>query len=301
MNAFLKINDEVSAALAANKPVVALESTIISHGMPYPDNVSMALEVEELIREQGAVPATIAIMDGKICIGLTREEIERLGTDKNVFKASYRDFPKVLALGMVGATTVAATAYAAELAGIRFFATGGLGGVHRGVNETYDISADLPTLAELNICIVSAGVKSILDIPKTLEYLETSNVAVYGYETDRYPGFYVRDSGNAVEKIEKDELVKLLRAKEQLGLKGSVSVNVPIPAEAELDPVLVENTIAKALEEADGLGISGKAVTPFLLSRIKETTKGQSLKSNIKLMKNNAKTAAQIAVAFHDA
>ncbi len=299
MNEFLKINEEVSAALAAGKPVVALESTIISHGMPYPDNVSMALDVEQLIRENGAVPATIAILDGKIHIGLNKEEIERLGTDKNVFKASFRDFPKVLALNMMGATTVAATAYAAELAGIKFFATGGLGGVHRGVNETYDISADLTTMASLNICIVSAGVKSILDIPKTLEYLETIGVAVYGYETDRYPGFYVRDSGNPVEKIGKDELVKLLKVKEKLGLKGCVSVNVPIPEEAELDPQLVESTISKALEEAEGLGISGKAVTPFLLSRIKESTKGQSLQSNIKLMKNNAKTAAQIAAAYH--
>ncbi|WP_055106233.1 pseudouridine-5'-phosphate glycosidase [Paenibacillus ihumii] len=296
---FLKLNEEVKTALAEGKPIVALESTIISHGMPYPDNVKMALEVEQLIREEGAVPATIAIMDGKICVGLSKEEIERLGTDKNVFKASIRDIPKVLALGMVGATTVATTAYAAELAGIRFFATGGLGGVHRGVNETYDISADLPTLADLNICIVSSGVKSILDIPKSVEYLETFGVAVYGFETDRYPGFYVRDSGLPVEKIEKEELVKLLKVKEELQLKGSVSVTVPIPVEAELNPQLVESTIAKALEDAGGLGINGKEVTPFLLTRIKESTGGQSLQSNIKLMKNNALTAAQIAVAYH--
>ncbi|CAH0120097.1 MULTISPECIES: pseudouridine-5'-phosphate glycosidase [unclassified Paenibacillus] len=296
---FLKINEEVQQALAASKPIVALESTIISHGMPYPDNVKMALDVEELIREQGAVPATIAIMDGKICIGLSKEEIERLGTDQNVFKASIRDFPRVLSGNLIGATTVAATAYAANLAGIRFFATGGLGGVHRGVNESYDISADLTLLADCPICIVSSGVKSILDIPKTIEYLETLGVPVYGYETDRYPGFYVRDSGHSVEKIELNELVDLLKVRDEMKFRYAVSVAVPIPEEAELDPQLVETTITEALKEAEQKGISGKPVTPFLLSKIKETTGGKSLDSNIKLMKNNAKTAAKIAVAFH--
>ncbi|SCW76897.1 pseudouridine-5'-phosphate glycosidase [Paenibacillus tianmuensis] len=295
---FLKINEEVRTALAENKPIVALESTIISHGMPYPSNVNMALEVEQLIRENGAVPATIAILDGKICVGLSKEEIERLGTDKNVFKASFRDLPKVISGNLVGATTVATTAYAAELAGIKFFATGGLGGVHRGVNETFDISADLTTMANLNTCIVSAGVKSILDIQKTIEYLETIGVAVYGFETDRYPGFYVRDSGYSVEKIEMQQLIDLLKVKEQLNVKGSVSVCVPIPVEAELDPALVENTIAAALEEAGRSGINGKEVTPFLLSKIKESSGGKSLSSNIALMKNNAKTAAKIASAY---
>ncbi|MFB6367192.1 pseudouridine-5'-phosphate glycosidase [Paenibacillus elgii] len=295
---FLKINEEVRTALAENKPIVALESTIISHGMPYPSNVNMALEVEQLIRENGAVPATIAILDGKMCIGLSKEEIERLGTDKNVFKASFRDLPKVISGKLVGATTVATTAYAAELAGIKFFATGGLGGVHRGVNETFDISADLTTMANLNTCIVSAGVKSILDIQKTIEYLETIGVAVYGFETDRYPGFYVRDSGYSVEKIEMQQLIDLLKVKEQLNVKGAVSVCVPIPEEAELDPALVENTISAALEEAERSGINGKEVTPFLLSKIKESSGGKSLASNIALMKNNAKTAAKIASAY---
>ncbi|MCP3776634.1 pseudouridine-5'-phosphate glycosidase [Paenibacillus sp. MZ04-78.2] len=295
---FLKINEEVRTALAENKPIVALESTIISHGMPYPSNVNMALEVEQLIRENGAVPATIAILDGKICVGLSKEEIERLGTDKNVFKASFRDLPKVISGNLVGATTVATTAYAAELAGIKFFATGGLGGVHRGVNETFDISADLTTMANLNTCIVSAGVKSILDIPKTIEYLETIGVAVYGFETDRYPGFYVRDSGYSVEKIGMQQLIDLLKVKEQLNVKGSVSVCVPIPVEAELDPALVENTITAALEEAGRSGINGKEVTPFLLSKIKESSGGKSLSSNIALMKNNAKVAAKIASAY---
>lgn len=296
---FLKINEEVSTALAENKPIVALESTIISHGMPYPANVSMALEVEDLIRENGAVPATIAILDGKICVGLSKDEIERLGTDKHAYKASFRDLPKVISGKLVGATTVATTAYAAELAGIKFFATGGLGGVHRGVTETFDISADLTTMANLNTCIISAGVKSILDIPKTLEFLETIGVAVYGYETNRYPGFYVRDSGYPVEQIGLTELIELLRIKEQLNVKGAVSVCVPIPEEAELDPVLVESTISAALEEAERLGISGKEVTPFLLSKIKESSGGKSLSSNIALMKNNAKTAAHIAAAYY--
>lgn len=295
----LRINEEVKAALDESKPIVALESTIISHGMPYPDNVSMALEVEELIRKEGAVPATIAVMDGNICIGLSEEEIRRLGNSEDAIKTSIRDLPRVLAEKKVGATTVAATAYCADLAGIRFFATGGLGGVHRGAEETYDISADLSTLANCNICIVSAGVKSILDIPKTLEYMETLGIPVYGYETDRYPGFYVRDSGQPVEQISKDELVGLLKTKEELGLTRSVVVGVPVPEESELDPNLIEKTISDALLEANRSGISGKDVTPFLLSKVKDKTGGESLKTNIALMKNNAKTAADIAVAYH--
>lgn len=298
MNEWLKIDDEIAEALASGKPVVALESTIISHGMPHPDNVATALEVERLVRETGAYPATIAILEGKIRVGLTREQIERLGSGEKVYKATIRDLPKLLALNMTGSTTVAATAYAAQLAGIKFFATGGLGGVHRGASETFDISADLTALANLNVCIFSSGAKSILDIPKTLELLETLGVAFYGYETDRYPGFYVRDSGNPVERIGKEELVKLLRVKEQLGLGGCVSVNVPVPAEDELDPRIVESTIARALEEAGEQGISGKAVTPFLLARIKESTQGRSLQANIALIKNNAVTAAQVAVAY---
>jgi len=298
MNEYLEIREEAAAALAAGKPVVALESTIISHGMPHPENVATALEVERIVRENGATPATIAILDGKIRVGLTPDEIERLGSGRKVHKATIRDIPKLLALNLEGATTVAATAYAAQLAGIRFFATGGLGGVHRGASETFDISADLAAMASLNVCIFSAGVKSILDIPKTLELMETLGIAVYGYETDRFPGFYVRDTGYPVEKIGPDELVKLLKVKEKLGLGGCVSVNVPVPAEHELDPELVEATIASALEEAHRKGISGKEVTPFLLARIKESTGGRSLAANIALVKNNAATAARVAAAF---
>ena len=298
MNEYLDIREEAAAALAAGKPVVALESTIISHGMPHPENVETALEVERIVRENGATPATIAILDGKIRVGLTPDEIKRLGSGRKVHKATIRDIPKLLALNLEGATTVAATAYAAQLAGIRFFATGGLGGVHRGASETFDISADLAAMASLNVCIFSAGVKSILDIPKTLELMETLGIAVYGYETDRFPGFYVRDTGYPVEKIGPDELVKLLKVKEKLGLGGCVSVNVPVPAEHELDPELVEATIASALEEAHRKGISGKEVTPFLLARIKESTGGRSLAANIALVKNNAATAARVAAAF---
>ncbi|MGO0062855.1 pseudouridine-5'-phosphate glycosidase [Brevibacillus fluminis] len=294
-----QIHDEVKAALAEGKAVVALESTIVSHGMPYPDNVKMQLEVHELIRELGAVPATIALMDGRICIGLDDDQIERLGTAQGVVKTSVRDIPRVLSANQIGATTVAATAYAADQAGIRFFATGGLGGVHRGAAETFDISADLPALAQYDVCVFSSGVKSILDIPKTLEYLETSGVPVYGFETDRYPGFYVRDSGQPIESVDAEGLVALLRTKEQLGLKHSVAVAVPIPAEHELDREKMEATIHTALKEADAAGIAGKPVTPFLLSKIKESTGGTSLASNIALMKNNAAVAAKIAVAFH--
>ncbi|MCA1029542.1 pseudouridine-5'-phosphate glycosidase [Bacillus timonensis] len=298
MNRFLKVSDEVQAALANNTPVVALESTIISHGMPYPTNVVMALEVERIIRENGAVPATIAILDGQICVGLSETEITRLATEESVVKTSIRDLPGVLAKRVTGATTVATTTYAAYMAGIKFFATGGLGGVHRGLEETFDISADLPALAAYPVCVISAGVKSILDIPKTLEYFETSGVPVYGFRTNQYPGFYVSDSGCEVTKIEMDELVKLLKVKEELDLKQAVHVAVPIPKESQLDPSLIQVIIEEALSAAKEKGIYGKDVTPFLLSMIKEKTGGESLKANIALMKNNARTAALIAKAY---
>lgn len=296
---FLKVSPEVQRALDEGRPVVALESTIISHGFPYPENVKMAKEVESVIRENGAVPATIAILDGKICVGLSEDEINVLATSPNAFKASYRDLPRVLAGKMIGATTVATTAYAAHLAGIRFFATGGLGGVHRGVNETFDISADLPTLTKTKVCVVSSGVKSILDVPKTVEYLETLGVPVYGYETDRYPAFYTRDAGIPVEKIAKDELVQLLKTQDQLDLDYAVSLTVPIPEEDALDPDFIEKTIADAIREAEQKGISGKAATPFLLATIKEKSGGKSVDANIALVKNNAKVAAQLAVSYH--
>ncbi|WP_281356900.1 pseudouridine-5'-phosphate glycosidase [Piscibacillus halophilus] len=296
---YLKISEEVQNALDSGKPIVALESTIISHGFPYPNNVELANEVEETIRSLGVVPATIAILDGQIHVGLSKDEIELLGKAPDAYKTSIHDIPRVLSSKKIGATTVAATMYAAQLAGIRFFATGGLGGVHHGVNESFDISADLPTLAKTKVCIVSAGVKSILDIPKTVEYLETLGVPIYGYETDRYPSFYTRDAGLPVEKIDKTSLVQLLRTQDELDLNHAVSVVVPIPEEDELDPDLIEGTINDALKEANENGITGKKVTPFLLAKISEQTKGDSVKANISLMLNNAKTAALIAKEYH--
>ncbi|MFA1821508.1 pseudouridine-5'-phosphate glycosidase [Virgibacillus oceani] len=296
---YLKINEEVQTALDEGKPVVALESTIISHGFPYPQNVELAMEVEKTIREEGAIPATIAIIDGHIHVGLTEDEIELLGKSPDAFKTSIHDIPKVLSSKQTGATTVAATMYAAELAGLRFFATGGLGGVHYGVNESYDISADLLTLAKTKVCVVSAGVKSILDIPKTVEYLETNGVPVYGYETDKYPSFYTRDSGLPVQKIDKQSLVQLLKTQDDLNMNHAVSVVVPIPEEEELEPEVIDKTIKEALKEADENGISGKQVTPFLLSRIKDQTEGKSVKANFALMINNARTAAQIAKEYY--
>lgn len=294
----LTVSEEIQQAVQEGKPVVALESTIISHGMPYPENVKMALEVEQIIRNEGAIPATIALLDGKIKVGLTREEIERLADAKNVVKASIRDLPGILAKGTLGATTVASTAFAANLANIRFFATGGLGGVHREVAETLDISADLMALASCNVCIVSAGVKTILDVAKTLEALETLGVPVYGYETDYYPGFYYQHTDFKVERITKEELVNVLRVKDQLQLRQCVHVAVPIPEEFSMDRHFIESIISDALREAQSQQISGKHVTPFLLAKIKEKTAGSSLKSNIALMKNNAKIAAQLAVEY---
>lgn len=299
MHEFIRLSDEVREALLQNKPIVALESTIISHGFPYPQNVELAFKVEETIRNLGVVPATIALLDGQICIGLSEEEIQRLGKDSSAFKASIHDIPRVLSSKKVGATTVAATIYAAHLAGIRFFATGGLGGVHYGVNETYDISADLPTLAKYNVCVVSAGVKSILDIPKTVEYLETLAVPIYGYETDHYPGFYTRETGITVEKLSKEEIVDVLKIQDRLQIKNGVSVVVPIPEEDELDPNMIQQIIEEALQEAEEKGISGKKVTPFLLSRIREKTDGKSVQANVSLMLNNAKTAALLAKEYY--
>ncbi|MBE3595754.1 MAG: pseudouridine-5'-phosphate glycosidase [Hydrogenibacillus sp.] len=303
----LAIHPEVAEALARGFPVVALESTIISHGMPYPDNVRTALDVERVIRAAGAVPATIALLDGKIRIGLSEDDIERLGssgsggTGSGAVKASVKDIPRVLAAKEIGATTVAATAHAASLAGIRFFATGGIGGVHRGAEETFDISADLVALSRTKICIVSAGVKSILDIGKTLELFETLGIPVYGFETDRYPGFYVRDSGYSVEAIDLPTLVALLKIQDELDLRHAVHVAVPIPEAEALDPAFVEETIRQALREAERQGIAGKAVTPFLLSRLVEQSGGKTLQANIALIKHNAETTAKIAAAYQNA
>jgi pseudouridine-5'-phosphate glycosidase len=290
---------EVAAAIKRAQPVVALESTIISHGFPYPENLEMAQSVEAIIREEGAVPATIALLDGKIHIGLTEDALYRVATDPDVVKTSIRDLGKVLAMRKVGATTVASTVFVANQVGIRFFATGGIGGVHRGASSTFDISADLQVLAKCNVCVVCSGVKSILDIPATLEYLETLGVPVYGYETDRFPAFYTRDSGMAVESINIRELVDILRIQEELGLNHSVIVAVPIPKEVEMEPSRIEHTIQTALAEADQNGIRGKEVTPYLLAAVHAATQGKSVRANLGLIQENARIAARIARVYH--
>ncbi|CAM3030645.1 pseudouridine-5'-phosphate glycosidase [Hathewaya histolytica] len=298
LNKYLEINPEVLEAIKAGKPVVALESTIISHGMPYPKNVEMALEVEKIIRDNGAIPATIAILNGKIKVGLTKEEVEYLGKAEGVVKTSRRDIPFIIANKLDGATTVASTMIISELAGIDVFATGGIGGVHRGAQESFDISADLQELAHTNVAVVCAGAKSILDIGLTLEYLETQGVPVVGFGTDELPAFYTRKSGFGVDyRMDSVEvLASALKSKWDLGLNGGVVVTNPIPAEYEMDYVTITKAIEEAVKEAEEKGIKGKESTPFLLSKVKEITGGSSLESNIQLVYNNAKLGAELAV-----
>jgi pseudouridine-5'-phosphate glycosidase len=295
-----EIHPEVAEALALGLPVVALESTIISHGMPYPQNVQTALEVEEQVREAGAVPATIGIMKGKLKIGLTPEEIEEFGKSEDTVKVSRRDLATVVARKMNGATTVATTMILAEMAGIRVFATGGIGGVHRGASESFDISADLQELGKTNVAVVCAGVKSILDIGLTLEYLETMGVPVLGYKTEDFPAFYTRTSGYHVDAAvdSPEEVAEILRTKWDLGLDGGVVIANPIPEAFAMDEDLISEAIDTALEEAEALHIRGKESTPFLLAKVKALTDGQSLESNIALVLNNARVAAEIAVAL---
>lgn len=296
----LEFSPEVQAALKAGKAVVALESTIITHGMPYPENVSTALAVEGTIREAGAVPATIAILDGRIQVGLTKAEIEALAQRRDVVKCSRRDLPVVVAQRLTGATTVAGTMIVAAMAGIRIFVTGGIGGVHRGAPETMDVSADLSELGRTSVAVVCAGAKSILDLGLTLEVLETQGVPVIGYGTDRFPAFYVRDSGFGVpyRANTPQEIAAILASKWALGLEGGVVVANPIPEEHALDPAAVEASIQEALRDADAQGIRGKELTPFLLSRLGTLTEGRSLEANIALIKANAKAGAQIALAL---
>jgi pseudouridine-5'-phosphate glycosidase len=295
------LSAEVSAALAAKKAVVALESTIIAHGMAYPANVETALAVEQVVRDHGAVPATIAILGGKLKAGLSRDEIERFGKEgPGIMKVSVRDLPFVAGRGLDGATTVAATMRIAAMAGIPVFATGGMGGVHRGAGETFDISADLTEMTHSNVALVTAGAKAILDLPLTLERLETDGVPVIGYRTGEFPAFYSRSSGLKVPMRAEtpDEVAAIMRSKWDLGLSGAVVVANPIPEGAEIPAAEIEPVIAVALAEADRLGIRGKDITPFLLSEIVQATEGRSLQANIALVKNNAKVAAEIAVAF---
>ena len=299
MNKYLDISPEVSAALAAGKPVVALESTIISHGMPYPQNVETALKVESIIRENGAVPATIAILGGRLKAGLTPEEIEYLGKKGHeVTKASRRDLAVLVSKGADGATTVTTTMMIAYMAGIRIFATGGIGGVHRGAETTMDISADLEELAQTPVMVVCAGAKSILDLGLTLEYLETHGVPVIGYGTKELPAFYTRKSGFAVDyEIDTpEELARAFYVKQDMGLGGGMLVTNPIPEEFSMDADVINKAIDEAVEEANAKGIHGKETTPFLLAKIKDLTGGDSLASNIQLVYNNAKLAAATAV-----
>lgn len=297
---YIEIKQEVKEAIEQNKPVVALESTIITHGMPYPANVETALTVERIIRENGAVPATMAIMDGKIKIGLTKEEIEELAHQKHVVKASRRDLPVILAKKQYGATTVAGTMIIAKLAGIKVFVTGGIGGVHRGATESMDISADLQELAQTDVAVVCAGAKSILDIGLTLEYLETHGVPVLGYQASKFPAFYTRDSGFNVDSeiANAEEMAKVMNLKWELGLQGGIVIANPIPKEYALDDDYINDTIKDALEEMTVENITGKAVTPFLLDRLEKLTQGKSLAANIELIKNNAAVGAKIAVEY---
>lgn len=295
---YLEIKPEVKKALDEGRPVVALESTIISHGMPYPRNVETALRVEEIIRENGAIPATIAILKGKLKVGLTEEEIEYLGKAENVIKTSRRDIPFIVARKQDGATTVASTMIIAALAGIKVFTTGGIGGVHRGAETSFDISADLQELANTNVAVVCAGAKSILDIGLTLEYLETMGVPVVGFGTEEMPAFYTRRSGFNVDYRVDDpqELALAIKSKWDLGLNGGVVVANPIPEEYAMDYDLINKSIEDALKEAEEKGIKGKETTPFLLAKVKDITKGESLDANIQLVYNNARLGAKLAV-----
>jgi pseudouridylate synthase len=300
-SAGIDIAPAVQAALQAGQPVVALESTIIAHGMSYPRNVETARQVEAQVQAKGAVPATIAILQGRLKIGLSQDEIERLGKQgRQVPKASRRDLPVLLAQGKDGATTVAATMIAAERAGIRVFATGGIGGVHRQAAQTMDVSADLQELARTNVAVVCAGAKAILDLELTLEYLETYGVPVLGYQTDEFPAFYSRSSGLPVlARLETPaDIARVMQAKWHLGLNGGLVIANPIPEAYALPPALAEPAIAQALAAAEAQGIKGKAITPFLLAQVEALTGGQSLEANIQLVLHNARLAAEVAGAF---
>jgi pseudouridine-5'-phosphate glycosidase len=300
MNNYLNIHPEVTAALKNNQPVVALESTIISHGMPYPQNVTTARAVENIIREQGAIPATIAILNGKCCVGLNEEQLEYLGQAKDVWKVSMRDMPYVIANKLAGATTVAATMRIAVMTGIKVFVTGGIGGVHREAQQTMDISADLTEMSNTNFAIVSAGVKSILDIGLTLEYLETLGVPVVTYSQKEFPSFYSSESGysSPLSSDSAEEIAAMLKAKWDLQINGSVLIANPVPKEMEIPFSEIEKTILQALGEAKSAGINGKETTTFLLKRISEITGGNSLATNIALIKNNALLGAKVAICL---
>ena len=301
MNSEIKFTSEVKRALAEGKPIVALESTIIAHGMPFPKNMETAIAVEKIVRDNGAVPATIAIIGGEIHVGLDQEQLLHLAQAKDVMKVSLRDMPYVIASRKDGATTVAATMRIAAMAGIHVFVTGGIGGVHRGAAQTMDISADLTEMAQTNVAVVSAGVKSILDIGMTLEKLETLGVPVITYGSSEFPSFYSRSSGfeSPMRMDDAGEIAKLLSAKWKLGLAGSVLIANPVPEEHEVPFEVMEKHILTALEAADMQGVKGKNITPFLLKYLADKTGGESLEANIQLVKNNASLGASIAVLFN--
>ena len=296
----MKINPEVLKALKENRPVVALESTIISHGMPYPKNVQTALRVEQVIRDNGAVPATIGIIDGEPVVGMTPDEIEEFGKRKGVLKVSRRDLPVVYAKKLWGATTVATTMIIANQAGIEVFVTGGIGGVHRGAQETFDISADLQELAKTNVTVVCAGAKAILDLPLTLEYLETMGVPVLGYQTEELPAFYNSHSGLKVDYKVDDpqEMARIIKSKRDNNLVGGILLTNPIPEQYEMPKDVIDNAIETALKQMDEQGIKGKECTPFLLKTIVELTGGDSLESNINLVLNNARVGSLVAKEY---
>jgi pseudouridine-5'-phosphate glycosidase len=297
---YIDVSPEVRRALDGQRPVVALESTIIFHGMPYPRNLECAAACEEIIREGGAVPATTAIAEGRIKVGLSREDIDRMIERGNTAKTSRRDIARAVSRKEDGATTVASAVIIAELAGIPVFATGGIGGVHRGVQDSFDISADLPQIAQSNVCVVCAGAKSILDIGFTLEYLETWGVPVLGYQTDDFPAFYTRKSGYAVDcRMENaEEIARMMRAKWDLGLRGGVLLACPVPERYAMDEDVIGAAVEQALSEAAARRIRGKASTPFILGKVLEATGGASLDTNIQLVQNNCRVAARVAAAY---
>ena len=300
MNPLVSINPEVKEALEQGKPVVALESTIISHGMPYPQNVEMANKTEQIIRDHGAIPATIALIDGKIQVGLDEEQLELLATAEDVAKVSRRDMAKVLAEKTLGATTVATTMIGADLAGIKVFVTGGIGGVHRGYEEHMDVSADLEELGQTPVTVICAGAKAILDLPRTLEYLETKGVPVLGYGTDYLPAFYSSTSEHKLTaRVDApEEVANIMKASDDLNFNGGILVTNPIPVEDEIPADEINKIIDQALVEEKAAGVKGKDSTPFLLAKIVELTEGRSLETNIALVYNNAKVGAQIAVEY---
>ena len=297
---WMDISEEIQDSIKEKGPVVALESTIISHGMPFPQNLETALEVESIIRKEGALPATIAVIEGRIKIGLSNLELEKFAQGTKTVKVSSRDLPLAISQKQDGGTTVAATMICARMAGISVFVTGGIGGVHRGSEKTMDISGDLMELARTNVAVVCAGIKSILDIPRTLEYLETQGVPVIGYRTDEFPAFYTTTSGYSVQSRinTAEEIARCMKVKWELGLEGGMVIANPVLREDAMDEEVIEEAITKSLKEASEKGIDGKAVTPFLLERISQLTDGESLKTNIALVCNNALLGAKIASAY---